>query len=140
MLPKLPTRTGPKPPYVHPLGRLDVLYLLINSFIEFVFVNQILWLLWHSPLASFATTNSRLPPVIAATVNVRLAPGAACRLGALAAQWSRRALVAARRRRHAVRADAPLDALGARVQVRHTLAAAPGMRGAALHRPRQVRA
>jgi hypothetical protein len=52
VLPKLPTRTGPKPPYVHPLGRLDVLYLLINSFIEFVFVNQILWLLWYSPLAS----------------------------------------------------------------------------------------
>ena len=52
VLPKPPTRTGPKPPYVHPLGRLDVLYLLINSFIEFVFVNQILWLLWYSPLAS----------------------------------------------------------------------------------------
>jgi len=66
VLPKLPTRTGPKPPYVHPLGRLDVLYLLINSFIEFVFVNQILWLLWHSPLARLSLDADQAPRLAAA--------------------------------------------------------------------------
>jgi len=47
-LPKLPTRTGPKPPYQHQLGFRDYAYLVINSFIEFVFVNYLLRLLWYS--------------------------------------------------------------------------------------------
>ena len=69
VLPKLPTRTGPKPPYVHPLSFFDVLFLLINSFIEFVFVNQISWMLWYSPLASSSSqphASRALPPACAA--------------------------------------------------------------------------
>ena len=54
LLPKLPTRTGDKAPYQHPLGRLDFTYLAINSCIEFTFTNQLIRLLWFSPIISRA--------------------------------------------------------------------------------------
>jgi len=46
---KLPTRTGAKQPYQHPLGKLDAAYLSINAVIEFGFVNQLTWLLYNNP-------------------------------------------------------------------------------------------
>ena len=58
-LPKLPTRTGPKPPYQHQLGFRDYAYLVINSFIEFVFVNYLLRLLWYSSQARRAPALER---------------------------------------------------------------------------------
>ena len=78
LLPPLPSRTGPKAVYQHTIGTkrivtrarkraraadiafsrrllflagsLDITYLVINSTIEFVFTQQMAWLLWHSPL------------------------------------------------------------------------------------------
>jgi sterol desaturase/sphingolipid hydroxylase (fatty acid hydroxylase superfamily) len=48
-IPALPSRTGPKPVFQHTIGRLDVIYLLINSAIEFVFTQQLAAVLWSAP-------------------------------------------------------------------------------------------
>merc|ERR1719171_1618910 len=48
-LPPLPSRTGPKPVFQHSINLLDVVYLVINSVIEFIFAQQIAHLLWHAP-------------------------------------------------------------------------------------------
>jgi lathosterol oxidase len=47
-LPALPSRTGPKPVYQHSINVTDVVYLVVNSAVEFVFAEQISHLLWHS--------------------------------------------------------------------------------------------
>ena len=49
LLPALPSRTGPKPVFQHRINAMDVTYLAINSTIEYVFTQQILYLLWHAP-------------------------------------------------------------------------------------------
>jgi len=54
LLPKMPSRTGPTPPYQHAVGARDVTYLFINSFIEFVFASNIAFFAWHSPLVGRA--------------------------------------------------------------------------------------
>jgi len=48
MLPALPSRTGPKPVFQHRINTLDIVYLVVNSSIEFVFAQQIAYLLWHA--------------------------------------------------------------------------------------------
>ena len=45
----LPSRTGPKPVYQHKINMVDVTYLVVNSAVEFVFAQQIGYLLWHAP-------------------------------------------------------------------------------------------
>lgn len=46
----LPSRTGPKPVFQHKINTVDVSYLIVNSLIEFIFAQQIGFLLWHSPM------------------------------------------------------------------------------------------
>ena len=53
-LPPLPSRTGPKPVFQHSINCLDVTYLVINSSIEYVFAQQISFLLWHAPFIARA--------------------------------------------------------------------------------------
>ncbi len=46
----LPSRTDKtRPPYKHVLDRYDVIYLGINSFIEYAFLQQLAWFLWFHP-------------------------------------------------------------------------------------------
>ncbi|KAL1519185.1 hypothetical protein AB1Y20_003445 [Prymnesium parvum] len=49
-LPRLPTRDGQKVVYQHKINFLDVSYLFLNSIIEFVFAQQIAFLILESPL------------------------------------------------------------------------------------------
>lgn len=65
--PPLPTRAGPKQPYQHPLGALDLAYLVINSLIEFVFVNQLVWLVLYSPRISIDLSSLGLCNTLVAT-------------------------------------------------------------------------
>jgi len=53
-LPPLPSRTGAKPVYQHAINFLDVTYLVVNSAIEYVFAQQIFFLLWHAPFIARA--------------------------------------------------------------------------------------
>ena len=46
----LPSRTGPKPVFQHKINPTDVVYLLVNSTVEFIFAQQIAHTLWFSPL------------------------------------------------------------------------------------------
>ena len=48
-LPALPSRTGPRPVFQHKINVTDVVFLAVNSLIEFVFAEHIAHLLWHSP-------------------------------------------------------------------------------------------
>lgn len=50
LLPKLPSRTGPAQPYQHPVDWTDVIYLFINSFIEFCFAAHLSFFSWNSPM------------------------------------------------------------------------------------------
>jgi sterol desaturase/sphingolipid hydroxylase (fatty acid hydroxylase superfamily) len=50
----LPSRTGPKPVFQHSMNVADWTYLGLNSFIEFVFAQQIGRLIWHSPIIARA--------------------------------------------------------------------------------------
>lgn len=53
-LPPLPSRTGAKAVYQHAITATDVAYLLVNSLVEFVFAQQVGYLLWHAPLIARA--------------------------------------------------------------------------------------
>jgi len=48
-LPALPSRTGPKPVFQHSINIMDIVYLVLNSTIEYVFALQIGYLIWHAP-------------------------------------------------------------------------------------------
>ena len=53
----LPSRVGPKPVFQHTINALDIIYLVLNSTIEFVFAQQIGHLLWHAPFIARAPTS-----------------------------------------------------------------------------------
>ena len=48
-LSKLPTRTGGRQPYKHPIGLLDCTYIAANSLVEFTFMSHLSRFLWLSP-------------------------------------------------------------------------------------------
>ena len=48
-LPALPSRTGPKPVFQHTINTLDVVYLVINSVIEFVFTQHLARVFFVAP-------------------------------------------------------------------------------------------
>lgn len=50
LLPKLPSREGPTQPYQHPVDSRDLVYLFVNSFIEFIFAANLVFFGWHSLL------------------------------------------------------------------------------------------